>query len=79
MTNTVPVSPPAFLFDEGAERRQRELEAMLTMPRAAYDAWDAVVRLNEAAVRTWDFLGAHPDRRPLLFHRGAYGLLRTEA
>jgi 3-hydroxy-9,10-secoandrosta-1,3,5(10)-triene-9,17-dione monooxygenase reductase component len=25
-------------------------------------------------------LGAHPDRRPLLYHRGAYGLLhRSEA
>jgi flavin reductase (DIM6/NTAB) family NADH-FMN oxidoreductase RutF len=25
-------------------------------------------------------LGAHPDRRPLLFHRGSYGLLqRSEA
>jgi hypothetical protein len=56
---------------EGAERRQRELEAMLTMPRAAHDAWDAVVRLNEAAARTWDFLGTHPDRLALISPRVA--------
>jgi flavin reductase (DIM6/NTAB) family NADH-FMN oxidoreductase RutF len=40
---------------------------------AEYDGGDHTV----AVARVLD-LGAHPDRRPLLFHRGAYGLLRTE-
>ena len=39
-----------------------------------YDGGDHTI----AVARVLD-LGAHPDRRPLLFHRGAYGLLRTEA
>ena len=41
---------------------------------AEYDGGDHTI----AVARVLD-LGAHPDRRPLLFHRGAYGLLRTEA
>jgi 3-hydroxy-9,10-secoandrosta-1,3,5(10)-triene-9,17-dione monooxygenase reductase component len=41
---------------------------------AEYDGGDHTV----AVARVLD-LGAHPERRPLLFHRGAYGLLRTEA
>ena len=41
---------------------------------AEYDGGDHTV----AVARVLD-LGAHPDRSPLLFHRGAYGLLRTEA
>ena len=41
---------------------------------AEYDGGDHTV----AVARVLD-LGAHPDRRPLLFHRGTYGLLRTEA
>jgi flavin reductase (DIM6/NTAB) family NADH-FMN oxidoreductase RutF len=41
---------------------------------AEYDGGDHTI----AVARVLD-LGAHADRRPLLFHRGAYGLLRTEA
>ena len=41
---------------------------------AEYDGGDHTI----AVARVLD-LGAYPDRRPLLFHRGAYGLLRTEA
>jgi 3-hydroxy-9,10-secoandrosta-1,3,5(10)-triene-9,17-dione monooxygenase reductase component len=41
---------------------------------AEYDGGDHTV----VVARVLD-LGAHPDRRPLLFHRGVYGLLRTEA
>ncbi|TFV71319.1 flavin reductase [Blastococcus sp. CT_GayMR19] len=41
---------------------------------AEYDGGDHTL----AVARVLD-LGAHPERRPLLFHRGAYGLLRTEA
>jgi 3-hydroxy-9,10-secoandrosta-1,3,5(10)-triene-9,17-dione monooxygenase reductase component len=41
---------------------------------AEYDGGDHTI----AVARVLD-LGSHPDRRPLLFHRGAYGLLRTEA
>ena len=41
---------------------------------AEYDGGDHTI----AVARVLD-LGAHPDRRPLLFHRGVYGLLRTEA
>jgi 3-hydroxy-9,10-secoandrosta-1,3,5(10)-triene-9,17-dione monooxygenase reductase component len=41
---------------------------------AEYDGGDHTI----AVARVLD-LGAHPERRPLLFHRGAYGLLRTEA
>jgi len=40
---------------------------------AEYDGGDHTI----AVARVLD-LGAHPDRRPLLFHRGAYGLLATE-
>jgi 3-hydroxy-9,10-secoandrosta-1,3,5(10)-triene-9,17-dione monooxygenase reductase component len=40
---------------------------------AEYDGGDHTI----AVARVLD-LGAHPERRPLLFHRGAYGLLRTE-
>jgi flavin reductase (DIM6/NTAB) family NADH-FMN oxidoreductase RutF len=38
---------------------------------AEYDGGDHTL----VVARVLD-LGAHPDRRPLLFHRGAYGLLR---
>jgi 3-hydroxy-9,10-secoandrosta-1,3,5(10)-triene-9,17-dione monooxygenase reductase component len=41
---------------------------------AEYDGGDHTI----VVARVLD-LGATPDRRPLLFHRGAYGLLRTEA
>jgi flavin reductase (DIM6/NTAB) family NADH-FMN oxidoreductase RutF len=41
---------------------------------AEYDGGDHTI----AVARVLD-LGAHSDRRPLLFHRGVYGLLRTEA
>ena len=42
---------------------------------AEYDGGDHTI----AVARVLD-LGAHPDRRPLLYHRGAYGLLhQTEA
>ena len=41
---------------------------------AEYDGGDHTI----AVARVLD-LGAHPGRRPLLFHRGAYGLLRTDA
>ena len=41
---------------------------------AEYDGGDHTI----VVARVLD-LGAYPDRRPLLFHRGAYGLLRTEA
>jgi 3-hydroxy-9,10-secoandrosta-1,3,5(10)-triene-9,17-dione monooxygenase reductase component len=42
---------------------------------AEYDGGDHTI----AVARVLD-LGAHPDRRPLLFHRGSYGLLhRGEA
>jgi flavin reductase (DIM6/NTAB) family NADH-FMN oxidoreductase RutF len=42
---------------------------------AEYDGGDHTI----AVARVLD-LGAHPDRRPLLFHRGAYGFLhRSEA
>jgi flavin reductase (DIM6/NTAB) family NADH-FMN oxidoreductase RutF len=42
---------------------------------AEYDGGDHTI----VVTRVLD-LGAHPDRRPLLFHRGAYGLLhRSEA
>jgi 3-hydroxy-9,10-secoandrosta-1,3,5(10)-triene-9,17-dione monooxygenase reductase component len=41
---------------------------------AEYDGGDHTI----AVARVLD-LGGHPDRRPLLFHRGVYGLLRTEA
>jgi 3-hydroxy-9,10-secoandrosta-1,3,5(10)-triene-9,17-dione monooxygenase reductase component len=41
---------------------------------AEYDGGDHTI----AVARVLD-LGAYADRRPLLFHRGAYGLLRTEA
>ena len=41
---------------------------------AEYDGGDHTL----VAARVLD-LGADPGRRPLLFHRGAYGLLRTEA
>ena len=41
---------------------------------AEYDGGDHTI----VVARVLD-LGEHPDRRPLLFHRGAYGLLRTEA
>ena len=42
---------------------------------AEYDGGDHTI----VVARVLD-LGAHPDRRPLLFHRGAYGLLhRSEA
>jgi 3-hydroxy-9,10-secoandrosta-1,3,5(10)-triene-9,17-dione monooxygenase reductase component len=41
---------------------------------AEYDGGDHTIAVS----RVLD-LGAHADRRPLLFHRGAYGLLRTEA
>jgi 3-hydroxy-9,10-secoandrosta-1,3,5(10)-triene-9,17-dione monooxygenase reductase component len=41
---------------------------------AEYDGGDHTI----AVARVLD-LGAHSDRRPLLFHRGAYGLLRTDA
>ena len=41
---------------------------------AEYDGGDHTI----VVARVLD-LGAHADRRPLLFHRGAYGLLRTEA
>ncbi len=41
---------------------------------AEYDGGDHTI----AVARVLD-LGAHADRRPLLFHRGVYGLLRTEA
>jgi flavin reductase (DIM6/NTAB) family NADH-FMN oxidoreductase RutF len=42
---------------------------------AEYDGGDHTI----AVARVLD-LGAHPDRRPLLFHRGNYGLLhRSEA
>ncbi|MGY1848143.1 MULTISPECIES: flavin reductase family protein [unclassified Blastococcus] len=39
---------------------------------AEYDGGDHTI----AVARVLD-LGAAPDRRPLLFHRGAYGLLRS--
>ncbi len=38
---------------------------------AEYDGGDHTI----VVARVLD-LGAHPERRPLLFHRGAYGLLR---
>jgi 3-hydroxy-9,10-secoandrosta-1,3,5(10)-triene-9,17-dione monooxygenase reductase component len=38
---------------------------------AEYDGGDHTI----VVARVLD-LGAHPDRRPLLYHRGAYGLLR---
>ena len=38
---------------------------------AEYDGGDHTI----VVARVLD-LGAHPDRRPLLFHRGSYGLLR---
>jgi 3-hydroxy-9,10-secoandrosta-1,3,5(10)-triene-9,17-dione monooxygenase reductase component len=41
---------------------------------AEYDGGDHTI----VVARVLD-LGAHADRRPLLFHRGSYGLLRTEA
>ena len=41
---------------------------------AEYDGGDHTI----AVARVLD-LGGHPDRRPLLFHRGVYGLLRTDA
>jgi len=42
---------------------------------AEYDGGDHTI----VVARVLD-LGAHPDRRPLLYHRGAYGLLhRSEA
>jgi flavin reductase (DIM6/NTAB) family NADH-FMN oxidoreductase RutF len=42
---------------------------------AEYDGGDHTI----VVARVLD-LGAHPDRRPLLFHRGSYGLLhRSEA
>jgi 3-hydroxy-9,10-secoandrosta-1,3,5(10)-triene-9,17-dione monooxygenase reductase component len=40
---------------------------------AEYDGGDHTI----VVARVLD-LGAHADRRPLLFHRGAYGLLRRE-
>ena len=40
---------------------------------AEYDGGDHTI----AVARVLD-LGAHPDRRPLLYHRGAYGLLAAE-
>ncbi|MGY1718139.1 flavin reductase family protein [Blastococcus sp. SYSU DS0552] len=40
---------------------------------AEYDGGDHTI----AVARVLD-LGAAPDRRPLLFHRGAYGLLRSD-
>jgi flavin reductase (DIM6/NTAB) family NADH-FMN oxidoreductase RutF len=39
---------------------------------AEYDGGDHTI----VVARVVD-LGAHPDRRPLLFHRGSYGLLRS--
>jgi 3-hydroxy-9,10-secoandrosta-1,3,5(10)-triene-9,17-dione monooxygenase reductase component len=39
---------------------------------AEYDGGDHTI----AVARVLD-LGSHPDRRPLLFHRGSYGLLRS--
>ena len=39
---------------------------------AEYDGGDHTI----AVARVLD-LGAHPDRRPLLYHRGSYGLLRS--
>jgi 3-hydroxy-9,10-secoandrosta-1,3,5(10)-triene-9,17-dione monooxygenase reductase component len=41
---------------------------------AEYDGGDHTI----VVARVLD-LGAHAERSPLLFHRGAYGLLRTEA
>ncbi len=41
---------------------------------AEYDGGDHTI----AVARVLD-LGAHADRRPLLYHRGSYGLLRTDA
>ncbi len=41
---------------------------------AEYDGGDHTI----AVARVLD-LGGYADRRPLLFHRGVYGLLRTEA
>jgi 3-hydroxy-9,10-secoandrosta-1,3,5(10)-triene-9,17-dione monooxygenase reductase component len=41
---------------------------------AEYDGGDHTI----VVARVLD-LGAHPERRPLLFHRGTYGLLRSEA
>jgi flavin reductase (DIM6/NTAB) family NADH-FMN oxidoreductase RutF len=41
---------------------------------AEYDGGDHTL----VAARVLD-LGADPGRRPLLFHRGAYGLLETRA
>ena len=38
---------------------------------AEYDGGDHTI----VVARVLD-LGAHPERRPLLFHRGSYGLLR---
>jgi 3-hydroxy-9,10-secoandrosta-1,3,5(10)-triene-9,17-dione monooxygenase reductase component len=40
---------------------------------AEYDGGDHTI----VVARVLD-LGAHPDRRPLLFHRGSYGLLRRD-
>lgn len=54
---------------EGAERRHREIEAMLALPRAVHTAWDTVARLNAAAVRTWDYLGTNPDRLAVISPR----------
>jgi flavin reductase (DIM6/NTAB) family NADH-FMN oxidoreductase RutF len=39
---------------------------------AEYDGGDHTI----AVARVLD-LGAHPDRRPLVYHRGSYGLLRS--
>ena len=41
---------------------------------AEYDGGDHTI----AVARVLD-LGAHADRRPLLYHRGSYGLLRADA
>jgi flavin reductase (DIM6/NTAB) family NADH-FMN oxidoreductase RutF len=42
---------------------------------AEYDGGDHTIAVARVLA-----LGAHPDRRPLLFHRGSYGLLhRSEA
>jgi 3-hydroxy-9,10-secoandrosta-1,3,5(10)-triene-9,17-dione monooxygenase reductase component len=40
---------------------------------AEYDGGDHTI----VVARVLD-LGAHPERRPLLYHRGGYGLLRTD-
>ncbi len=40
---------------------------------AEYDRRDHTI----VVARVLD-LGAHPDRRPLLVHRGSYGLLRRD-